>query len=146
MLCEDTTIDQLGDLPSLTGCAESELRRLAMRGDTTEWLPGSTLKVEGRHPGRFQLVLTGRILVTRNGRIVGHAGPGTGVGDVELLSGSPAADSVTTVTAARTLVFRPEAFTSSLDDCPAFRGSILRSLARRAAGIGKLSAERHAHA
>jgi len=144
MPCCDTTIEQLGDLPALYGCPETELRRLATLGQTADWLPGSTLKVEGRHPDGFQLVLTGRILTTCNGRIVGHAGPGTAVGDVELLSGSSAPDSVTTVTQTRTLVLGPNEFTSGLDGCPAFRGFILRSLARRVAARAR--EERNAHA
>jgi CRP-like cAMP-binding protein len=140
----DSTIEQLGDLAALQGCSESELQRLAALGETTDWFPGSALKVEGRRPDKVQLVLTGRILTTRNGRIVGHAGPGTAVSDVEILSGSSAPESITTVTTTRTLAFRPREFASGLDSCPAFRGLILRSLARRVAGIA--GRERHVHA
>jgi CRP-like cAMP-binding protein len=135
MLQQDTTIEELGGLAALESCSDSELQRLAALGETAEWLPGTALKVEGRRPDKFQLVLSGRILTTLNGRIVNHAGPGTAVGDAELLSGASAPDSVTTVTATRTLVLNPREFSLGLDSCRAFRRLILRSLARRVTAI-----------
>jgi CRP-like cAMP-binding protein len=128
----DRKIESLRALPLLQSCSTGELLRLGAAAESAELPSGSTLKVEGRKVGWVHIVVEGDVVKTCNGRVLEHGGPGTLVGETELLARSPSADSVTSVTHVRALVFGRREFLAVLDTCPAFRDTVLRSLSHQA--------------
>jgi CRP-like cAMP-binding protein len=56
-----------------------------------------------------------------------------------LLSGIDAVESLIALGRGRVFILGKREFTGALDDCPAFRDAILRSLSRRLAGADRIS-------
>jgi CRP-like cAMP-binding protein len=115
----------------LRAAGKGELARLALMTDVVDVPPGDPLQVEGVGARWFHLILSGDVVITRNGRILGHSGAGTTVGEADLLAGTVASDSVTTVTPVKVMVIGKRQFSQVLEDCPVFRDGILRSLSRQ---------------
>jgi CRP-like cAMP-binding protein len=114
----------------LRACSETELRRLGAAAEAINVPTGGVMQVEGDEVRWFYVILTGDVDIERNDRIVGRSGVGTTVGEVELLCGSPAMQSVIAASPVRAVVLSRPQFNAVLDDCPVFRDAIVRSLAR----------------
>jgi len=133
--------DEIGRVPMLRAAGKAELARLALMTDVVDVKPGEPLQVEGVAVRWFHLILAGDVVITRNGRILGHSGAGTTVGEADLLAGTVASDSVTAVTPVKVMVIGKRQFGQVLEDCPVFRDGILRSLSRQLIAATKPAAE-----
>jgi CRP-like cAMP-binding protein len=126
----DGKLEQLRRVPMLRACSEVELRRLASAAEAVNVPAGAVMQIEDDEVRWFYLVLTGDVDFERDDTMVGRSGVGTTVGEVELLCGSPAMQSVIAASPVRAVVLSRPQFNAVLDDCPVFRDAIVRSLAR----------------
>jgi CRP-like cAMP-binding protein len=127
----DRKVDEISRVPMLRAAGRAELARLALSAEMVEVKPGDPIQVEGVAARWFYLILSGDVVFTRNGRILGHSGAGTTIGEADLLAGTEPCDSVAAVSTVRALVIGKRQFGLVLEDCPVFRDGILRSLSRQ---------------
>jgi CRP-like cAMP-binding protein len=105
----------------------SELRHL---GTPVGVRTGCSLITEGR-PGRdVFLVVEGHARVTRDGRVIGHVGPGDFVGELALIDHGPREASVTATTPMQVVAFDAPGFAALLDD-PLVAREVRRQLVAR---------------
>ena len=137
----DGKIEEISRVPMLRAAGKAELARLALSTELIEVNPGETLQVEGVTARWFYLILSGDVVITRNGCVLGVSGTGTTVGEADILAGTCPTDSVTTVGKVRAIAIAKRQFGVVLEDCPVFRDGILRSLSRQLVAATKPPAE-----
>jgi CRP-like cAMP-binding protein len=137
----DGKVEEISRVPMLRAAGRAELARLALSAELVEMKSGEALQVEGLPARWFYLVLSGDVVTTRNGCILGHSSTGTTVGEADILAGTEPSESVTAVNTVRALVIGKRQFGLVLEDCPVFRDGILRSLSRQLVAATKPPAE-----
>ncbi len=91
-----------------------ELAAFLGLGTPTAVRPGRVLAAEGT-PGRDAfLVVDGSARVTKEGRLVGHVGPGDFVGELELIDHGPRVATVVATSPMQVLAFDARAFAALL--------------------------------
>ncbi len=90
LLRADTRVELLRGLPLFELCSKRDLRRIAALAIEREIDPGTELIREGEPAGEFYVVVEGEVDVRRRGRRVARLAAGSFVGEIALLSRSPA--------------------------------------------------------
>ncbi len=125
---------------------EGGRRELLARAAKRRFPAGRTLLLQGESSDRVLVVTAGRVRVSRaapDGREVTLAtrGPGDLLGELAAIDGEPHTSSVTAETEVECLELTRTSFFEFLDQAPAARGFLLRSLTRR---LREATAEREA--
>jgi ATP:ADP antiporter, AAA family len=95
-------------------------------------VPAHTLLVQQGEAGDcMYLIVEGEVEVHDRGAVLNRLGPGTVLGELALLDGSPRLASATTRSAVRLFRLDRERFSELLDEYPAIARALLRVLARR---------------
>jgi len=108
------------------GCSTDDVAWLARVSDMLDVGAGSTLAIEGRKVREFIVIVEG--VASGDGVLYG---PGSCIGGVELLDGSPYGPTIETLSDARILVFGPREFRGLLTRVPSIAKTLLRDLSGR---------------
>jgi CRP/FNR family transcriptional regulator, cyclic AMP receptor protein len=114
-----------------SSCTASELRKIRSSLDEIEVPKGKVLVEEGRIGLEFFIVVTGRAVVTRNGKKVATLGPGDYFGELALLDRRPRSASVTSETDLDVLVLSQRQFNGLLQSVPTIGRKMLAAMANR---------------
>ena len=114
-----------------SSCTASELRKIRSSLDEIEVPKGKVLVEEGRIGLEFFIVVTGKAVVTRNGKRVATLGPGDHFGELALLDRRPRSASVTSETDLDVLVLSQRQFNGLLQSVPTIGRKMLAAMANR---------------
>lgn len=107
---EDPELGELRRLGPFEGCTPRELRRIAALGERWTMRAGQLLLMERYRGEQVHVVLEGTAAVSRRGRPVAVAGPGSVLGERGVLFGGDRNATVITQTTVRFLTFGREEF------------------------------------
>jgi len=122
-------LDELASVSLFSLCSKKELQAVAKATDEMDLPAGRVLCEQGSTGREAFIILEGTAEVTRNGKRVAIAGPGTCVGELSLLDHGPRTATVTAQTDLRVLVLGVREFAAILDEAPTIARKLLRSLA-----------------
>ena len=114
-----------------SSCTASELRKIRSSLDEVEVPKGKVLVEEGRIGLEFFIIVTGKAVVTRNGKKVATLGPGDYFGELALLDRRPRSASVTSETDMDVLVLSQRQFNGLLESVPTIARKMLAAMANR---------------
>jgi CRP-like cAMP-binding protein len=134
----DDPLAHLRSLPLFSGCSEQELSEIDALSDEVHVPSGRTLIRQGDIGREFIIILSGEVLVTRDGAEVARLGPGSYFGELALLASTVRNASVTAATDLEVSVIDRRGFQTLLEDSPGLTRTLLMSTARR---LGELDAE-----
>jgi CRP/FNR family transcriptional regulator, cyclic AMP receptor protein len=92
---------------------------------------GRVIVEEGETGGRFFLIVSGTVVVTRRGRRIRRLGPGDSFGDIALIDGGPRSATVAAETPVSTLSLAIWNFKATLLENPSITYKLLLALCRR---------------
>ena len=131
---ERTTV--LADIDLLEGARPEELERIASLARERSVEPGHVLCREGEIGRAFFVILGGEAEVTVRGRPVAQLGPGSGFGEIALVSRyDRRVATVTALSPMKLLVMDRDQFALALTDAPTFARALLRETATRLANV-----------
>jgi CRP-like cAMP-binding protein len=124
-------VDNLRNVPLFTSCTTKDLEKIAKAGDEVSMKAGSLIVDQGQTGREAFVVLSGSVVVRRNGKKVTTLGPGTIVGELSLLDHGPRTATVLCETDCTFLLLDQRAFLGVVDEVPALAHKLLASLAGR---------------
>ena len=124
------TVERLQAVDPLRDCTVAQLEEVAHLAERVQVATGEVLAREGRIGREFFLILSGRVAVTRNGRLVNDLGPGDFFGELAAMNPGPRNATVTALSELEVLIIGPREF-SAMATIPGFRDALLRSMASR---------------
>jgi CRP/FNR family cyclic AMP-dependent transcriptional regulator len=131
MASKKAYVDHLRNIPLFQGCSQKDLEKIAKAGDEVSMPTGSLIVDQGQTGREAFVVLSGSVLVKRNGKKVTSLGPGTIVGELSLLDHGPRTATVTCETDCVFLLLSQRTFLGVVDEVPALGHKLLASLASR---------------
>lgn len=131
MASKKAYIDNLRNVPLFQGCSQKDLEKIAKAGDEVSMPAGSLIVDQGQTGREAFVVLTGSVLVKRNGKKIASFGPGTIVGELSLLDHGPRTGTVICETDCVFLLLSQRTFLGVVDTVPALAHKLLASLATR---------------
>jgi CRP/FNR family cyclic AMP-dependent transcriptional regulator len=124
-------IDLLRRVPLFARLRDSDLGEVERLTDEVDVPADTALTREGRIGHEFFVILSGRVRVERDGKIINSLGPGDFLGEISLIDGRPRSATVTTEEPTRLLVLAHREFRSLLDNYPGIREPVMQALAER---------------
>ena len=124
-------IDHFKGVSLFQGLTEKELRKVAAAGTQIDLPAGTTLMKEEQRGGSAFVLLTGTMVIRRNGRKLREVGPGAVLGEMSLLDGSPRSATVECSTACAVFEISAGQFHAVLDELPSVRRKLMATLAAR---------------
>src|SRR5437867_2331443 len=125
------TSDLLGGVPLLSGLHPDELERLGELTRQIDVQDGQVLTRQGEPGEEFFLVVSGTVVVERNGQGVARLGPGDFLGEISLIDGRPRTATAVAEGPARLLVLAHRDFDELMDEFPKIARPIARALVDR---------------
>jgi CRP/FNR family transcriptional regulator, cyclic AMP receptor protein len=110
-------------------CTRKELRAIAKLAKITNVKQGAQIITEGDDGNTMYVVLVGTAKVTRGGRKIASAGPGSCFGELALLSKGPRTASVTALSDMEVAVITRRKLTRVIGEAPDFALKLLETLA-----------------
>lgn len=123
--------DSLASVPLFATCSKKELARIARVTDEVTVADGHPLVTQGQTAREAFVIVSGHVVVRRNGRKVAELGPGQMIGEIGLLDGGPRTATAVADGPVEVLVIAPREFAGLLDEVPAIAVKLLRTLAGR---------------
>ena len=131
MASKKAYIDHLRNIPLFQGCSQKDLERIAKASDEVSLPAGSLIVDQGQTGREAFVILSGTVLVKRNGKKISTARPGTIVGELSLLDHGPRTATVTCETDCTFLLLSQRTFLGVVDSVPALAHKLMASLATR---------------
>jgi len=131
MASKKAYIDHLRNIPLFSSCSQKDLEKIAKAGDEVSMPAGSLIVDQGQTGREAFVVLSGTVLVKRNGKKVATLGPGAIVGELALLDDQPRSATVVCTAPARVLEVTSGQFRAVLDEVPALAHKLMSALAGR---------------
>jgi len=130
-VARDEKLDLLRRIPLFNGFGKREIERLGMLADEVVVPDGTVLIREGDLGRDMMVLISGNVVVDRDGVRVNRLGPGDFFGEIALVNEGPRTASVTTDGPARMLVITHADFHSMMDEFPEIAAQIMHTLANR---------------
>jgi CRP/FNR family cyclic AMP-dependent transcriptional regulator len=130
-VARDEKLDLLRRIPLFSGFDKRRLERLGMLADEVDVPAGKPLMRQGEIGSDMMVIVSGRVLVERDGQRLNTLGAGDFFGEIALLAGGPRSATVTTEEPCRLLVLTHREFHSLMDEFPEVAGQVLTALADR---------------
>jgi CRP-like cAMP-binding protein len=124
-------VENLRNVPLFSSCTSKDLEKIAKAGDEVSMKAGSLIVDQGQTGREAFVVLSGSVVVRRNGKKVATLGPGTIVGELSLLDHGPRTATVVCETDCTFLLLDQRSFLGVVDEIPALAHKLLASLAGR---------------
>jgi CRP-like cAMP-binding protein len=128
---ESVIANHLSSVPLFADCSKRELKQLRRMAAVEHRATGAMLVTQGEPGADAFVLLQGTCRVLRNGRRVGHVGPGGVVGELSMLTRSPRNASVVAQTPLEVAVLGRRDFLALLDKSPSITRKLLERLANR---------------
>jgi CRP/FNR family transcriptional regulator, cyclic AMP receptor protein len=128
-------IERLHEIDLFSQCTDKELEQIDALMTEVRLPAGRVLMREGEIGLEAFVVESGEAVVTRAGAELARRGPGTIVGEMALIDGSPRSATVTTATPVTAYVLNLGEFASLLADAPDVAAKITRELEARRDGV-----------
>jgi CRP-like cAMP-binding protein len=130
-MAKDPKLDRLHTAPLFAACDKKELSRLAMAIDTIDIEAGQTLIRQGTVNHEAFVIESGEADVLIDGERVATIPAGEMVGEIGLLTRSPASATVVAKTKMSVLLIPHQRFDSIAADTPGLGWAIAKELAQR---------------
>jgi putative iron-dependent peroxidase len=130
-VASDDSLELLRRVPLFSALRRRELERVGELAELIEVPDGGLITRQGEWGHEFFVVLTGFVLVERDGRGLARLGPGDFVGEIALIDGRPRTATVTADGPVRLLVLHHREFDSLLDTTPTIARQVVRVLVER---------------
>jgi CRP-like cAMP-binding protein len=124
-------LEHLRSVPLFASCSVKELQIVAKAGTELSIKAGTTIIDQGQAGREAFVVMSGSLLVKRNGKKVNTLGVGAMVGELALLDHGPRTASVITETDCNLFVIDSRSFAGVLDTVPSLAHKLLAGLASR---------------
>jgi CRP/FNR family transcriptional regulator, cyclic AMP receptor protein len=131
MASKKAYLEHLRNVSLFQGCSTKELETIAKAGDEIAMPAGSLIVDQGQTGREAFVVLSGTVLVKRNGKKVGSFGPGTVVGELSLLDHGPRTATVICESDCALLLLDQRHFMGVIDSVPSLAHKLLATLAGR---------------
>jgi CRP-like cAMP-binding protein len=130
-MASDQKLDLLRTIPLFSALGKKEIARLGQLMDQIDVPAGHVLMRQGDLGHEMFVVITGKLRVERDGRLVAERGPGSVVGEIALLAEMPRTATVTVVEPTQVFGMGHREFHALMDEMPTIRTSVLEVLAGR---------------
>ncbi len=134
-MAADPKLDRLRSVPLFSGLGSREIEHLGQLTDEVDVAAGHVLMRQGDRGNEMFLVVSGKVSVERDGRVLGERGAGTVLGEIALLAETPRTATVTALEPSRLFVVGHREFHSLMDQMPSVRTAVLEVLASRIAAL-----------
>lgn len=124
-------VDHLRAVPLFQNCSQKELEKIAKAGDEVSMPAGSLIVDQGQTGREAFVVLSGTVVVKRNGKKVASLGPGAVVGELSLLDHGPRTATVICETDCTFLLLSQREFMATVDEIQTLSHKLLMTLAGR---------------
>jgi CRP/FNR family cyclic AMP-dependent transcriptional regulator len=121
----------LGRVEAFAGLTTEQLSLLGLVAQRDECVAGAVIYAAGAPPGAMYLVQKGRVLLERDGALIGEARAGEDFGTWALFDPEPRVTSARAATDTTLLRIDRQRFEELVEEHPDLAHGILRSLARR---------------
>ncbi len=130
-MSDDTKLALLRGVPLFQGLDVSQLQRLADLAADVRAADGDVLMRQGEVGDEFFIVISGNVVVEREGQRLSRLGPGEFLGEIALIDGRPRTASATADGETRLLVLDHAHFDRLLDEFPGSGRQVARTLVDR---------------
>lgn len=130
-MAKDPKVDRLHAAPLFASCDKKELDRLAAAIDTLDIADGRALIKQGTVTHEAFIIESGEADVTIDGELVATIPAGEMVGEIGLLTRSPATATVTAKGEMSVLLIPHQRFEAIVSDTPGLAMAIAKELAQR---------------
>lgn len=127
----ETKLGLLERVPLLQGFDAVHLQRVAEVAREVRAADGDLITAQGESGDDFFIVVSGRVLVERDGLAMARLGPGDFFGEIALIDGRPRTASAIAEGEAQLLVLDHPAFDALLDEFPGIGRQVARTLVER---------------
>ena len=128
---QDRKLALLGEVPLFRGLDASQLYRLAELAADVQAADGEILMRQGEAGDEFFVVISGNVVVEREGQRLSRLGPGDFLGEIALIDGRPRTATATADGDTHLLVLDHGHFEALLDEFPGTGRQIARALVDR---------------
>jgi porphyrinogen peroxidase len=130
-MAQDSKVAALRDVPLFQGLDASQLQRLAELAVDVRASDGEVLMRQGERGDEFLVVISGIVIVEREGRRLARLGPGEFLGEVALIDGRPRTATAIADGMVHLLVLDHRHFDGLMDDFPGVGRQVARTLVDR---------------
>ncbi|MDP2293310.1 MAG: cyclic nucleotide-binding domain-containing protein [Actinomycetota bacterium] len=131
MASRSVYVEHLRNVPLFVGLTKKELERVASAGSEVSVTAGTTLMEEGALGRGAYVVLSGELVVRRNGRKVATLSTGDIVGELSLIDDQPRSATVVCTEDGSVLELTRGQFRAVLDEIPTLAHKLMSTLAGR---------------
>ena len=128
---KNARVDLLRDVWLFERCKKKELEALASLATPLDLEAGKVLATQGEQGDQFFVIVSGNVVATRDGVVIGTLGPGSFFGEMSLLERLPRVATVTTTEPTTVLVLTARAFDRLVASMPSVDRKMLIVLANR---------------
>jgi CRP-like cAMP-binding protein len=122
--------DVLALVPMFHGLSRRQLRAIAARCETADYMAGHSIVRKGEPGDAFYVVLSGQAKVTNGSRFLARLLAGDHFGEIAVIDGGERTATVTTETPVAVAVLSRKAFLEVLHDDPEITYELITELAR----------------
>lgn len=122
-------IDPLAHLPLFAACSRRERARLLRRVERVHVPAGTPIAREGTYARAVYVVASGHVTFSKDGRLIGEAGPGEHFGETSALDGQPFAATATAGTDAELVEIGRRELLAAIETVPVVAQRLLADLA-----------------
>ena len=127
--------DRLRPIPLFATCSDEQLEHVAARATERYFPTGHLLCEQDKAGGDFYIILTGRVKVYRDGRLVATLGPGEFFGEIALVDRGKRTATVVADMPVRCLTIGPDQFRALLRENAEIAVQIMEAVAQRMRGL-----------
>lgn len=130
-MARDEKLDMLRRIPLFNGFGKREIERLGMLADEVAVPDGTILMNQGDRGRDLMVIITGNVVIERDGQRVNTLGPGDFFGEIALVNEGPRTATAKTEGPALVLVVTHRDFHAMMEEFPPIAEQVLRTLANR---------------
>jgi CRP-like cAMP-binding protein len=127
----DPKVELISAVSLFAGCSRGDLSGVAGLMDEVDVPAGYVLMQQGDIGREMFVIVSGRVVIERDGQQINELGPGGVVGEMALISEAPRSATVRVVEPARLLVAGHREFHSLMDANPTIRMRVLEGMATK---------------
>jgi CRP-like cAMP-binding protein len=118
-------------VPLFANCSPAEISAISAAAREQAFDPGQIIVTQGTPGTAFYLIVSGRVELSRDSKLIGYFGPGDFFGDMSLLDQAPRSATVRAVDPTTCLMISSWDFKSMLEKHPSVAIKLLEVLSRR---------------
>ena len=130
-MAKDPKLELLHSIPLFARLNKAAITRLGQLADQIDVRAGRVLMRQGESGSEMFIVVSGRLTVERDGRMLSERRAGDVVGEIALLAKGPRTATVTAAEPSSLLVIERREFNTLMEEQPEIRLTIMEELVRR---------------